>query len=304
MYLIARSALVLLLPICCGSFVYLSTYFDINSIVNPLKTVSAFQPQTVPPTTSPPSNLTNDSTVIPPVQPTTDATQQPQQFRPLPPVQPTTNATQQPQQFRPLPPVQPTTNATQQPQVQPTTNATQQPPQFSPAPQARPQFPQIAQQPLVNGPPIGFNSSGTINSLIIVPQTKWIATGTWVMDVNNGNLSEFRTNMSWFDEKGGATHTHEFLNFRPNPEYSVIAKQPDNSIILRGLMDVGTNQKVVWKDVPTAINIKGQNTITISVADSATNNHFASQPILGVVRSFVPCSDVPGAAMEILPPCT
>ncbi|HEY1247931.1 MAG TPA: hypothetical protein VGE97_02980 [Nitrososphaera sp.] len=245
--------------------------------MNPLKTVNAFQPQpqTVPPTTSPTSNLTNASITEPQVQPTSNAT------------------TQQPQQFRPLPQVQPTSNAT-----------TQQPQQFTPVPQTTPAIPRVPQQPIVQGPPIGFNSSGTINSLIIVPQTKWIATGIWTMDVNNGNLSKFLTNMSWFDEKGGATHTHEFLNFRPNPDSKVISKQPDNSIILRGLMDVGTNKKVVWKDVPTAINIKGQNTITISVADSATNNHFASQPILGVVKSFVLCSDVPGAAMEILPPCT
>jgi hypothetical protein len=124
------------------------------------------------------------------------------------------------------------------------------------------------------------------------------------MNANNGNLTSFGTNMSWYDEKGGATHTHEFQNFRPNPEFSVITQQPDNNILLRGLMDVGTNHKVVWKDVPTMINIKGRNTITISVDDTATNNHFARQPILGVVRSYVPCSDVPGPAMEIFTPCT
>ena len=40
-------------------------------------------------------------------------------------------------------------------------------------------------------------------------------------------------------------------------------------------MDVGTNHKVVWKDVPALINIKGGKTISIAVNDKATNNHFA-----------------------------
>jgi hypothetical protein len=137
-----------------------------------------------------------------------------------------------------------------------------------------------------------IKARGTINSLIAVPQTKWIATGNWSLNVNNGNLSSFLTNMSFFDARGTATHTHGFLNFRPNQGSEVIAQLPNSSLALRGIMDVATNSKVVWKNVPTTIDIKGGKTITISVNDKATNSHFASQPILGVVDTLSSALDV------------
>ena len=121
------------------------------------------------------------------------------------------------------------------------------------------------------------------------------------MTINYGNLTGFLTNMSFFDEKGTATHTHEFQNFRPSAINKVIVQRPDNSVIIRGLVDVGTNHKVVWKDVPALIDIKGGKTISISLNDKATNSHFASQPILGVVKSYTHCSDIPGPDMIILP---
>ncbi|MFZ0893852.1 MAG: hypothetical protein WAZ77_05050, partial [Candidatus Nitrosopolaris sp.] len=40
-----------------------------------------------------------------------------------------------------------------------------------------------------------------------------------------------------------------------------------NNIIINGLTDVGTNHRVVWKNVPTTISIQGGKTIRISVAD-------------------------------------
>ena len=136
------------------------------------------------------------------------------------------------------------------------------------------------------GPPANLAARGTINSLVTVPQTKWIAAGNWSMDVNKGNLTGFLTNMSFYDERGTATHTHEFLNFRPDANYKIIAQLPNSSLFVRGLMDVGTNHKIVWKSVPTIIDIKGGKTISISVNDKATNSHFASQPILGVVSNL------------------
>jgi hypothetical protein len=51
------------------------------------------------------------------------------------------------------------------------------------------------------------------------------------------------------------------------------------------------------------ISIQGGKTIIISVSDNATNHHFAGQPVFGLVTSLVPCSDVPGANMEVLPRC-
>ena len=158
-------------------------------------------------------------------------------------------------------------------------------------------------QPLQQQEPAGFMTKGTINSLIFAPHTKWIATGNWSMNVNNGSLTSFETNMTWFNQNGTASHTHEFRDFKNAGGNIITIQQPSNNVILKGVMDVGTNHRIVWKNVPTTININGNKTITISVDDKDTNHHFAGQPVLGVVKSFTLCSDIPGPNMEILPSC-
>ena len=241
------------------------------------KVAYSFKPLGSPPTQPPPAN----------------------NFSSLPPANNFSSPPQQQQQFQPAP-------VTTPPPANNFSSPPQQQQQFQPVPSIPPPVskPPVIQQKLVKGPPASVQSKGTINSVIVVPQTKWIATGNWIMTINYGNLTGFLTNMSFFDEKGTATHTHEFQNFRPSAINKVIIQRPDNSLIIRGLVDVGTNHKVVWKDVPALIDIKGGKTISIAVNDKATNNHFASQPILGVVKSYTHCSDIPGPDMVILPSCS
>ena len=160
----------------------------------------------------------------------------------------------------------------------------------------------LTRVPTNQSPQIGLISKGTINSLITTPATKWIASGNWSMNVNNGNVTFFETNMTWNNINGTNAHSHEFQNFRVSSPISV--NQSDKNISLKGLMDVGTNHRIVWKNIPSTIDINGKKTISISVDDNMTNNHFASQPILGVVSSFLLCSDIPGPNMEVLAPCS
>jgi hypothetical protein len=254
----------------------------------------SFKPLGTPPSQSPPTTPPANNFSSPPQQ---------QQFQPAPTTTPPANnfssPPQQQQQFQPAPTTTPPANNFSSPPQQ-------QQQQFQPAPSIQPPItkPPIIQQKPVKGPPASLQAKGTINSVIVVPQTKWIATGNWIMTINYGNLTGFLTNMSFFDERGTATHTHEFQNFRPSAINKVIVQRPDNTVIIRGLVDVGTNHKVVWKDVPALIDIKGGKTISISVNDKATNSHFASQPILGVVKSYTHCSDIPGPDMIILPSCS
>ncbi|TLX88930.1 MAG: hypothetical protein E6K94_11450, partial [Thaumarchaeota archaeon] len=152
------------------------------------------------------------------------------------------------------------------------------------------------------GPQIGLISKGTINSLITTPATKWIASGNWSMNVNNGKVTFFETNMTWNNINGTNSHSHEFQNFKVSNPISL--NKSDNNISIKGLMDVGTNHRMVWKNIPSTVDINGKKTISISVDDNMTNHHFASQPILGVVSSFLLCSDIPGPNMEVLAPCS
>jgi hypothetical protein len=153
--------------------------------------------------------------------------------------------------------------------------------------------------------PSGFIARGTINSVIIVPTGKWLAVGNWSMTLNEGNVTIFDIKMTWYNSNGTAAHTHELANFRMvEGEQVVSLEQPTNNIKIKGVADVGTNNQISWNEVPITISINGHKIVTISVDDNKTNHHFAGQPILGIVSSFVPCSDLPLPDMEILPPCT
>ena len=144
----------------------------------------------------------------------------------------------------------------------------------------------------------------------------WIATGNWTIGVNNGNAALVTTNMTWYNDNGKASHTHEILNFRPvaleatvseqgQEQQQPILVQPDNnSVSLRGVVDVGANHRIVWRDVQSTIDIKnGGKILLISLNDTQTNDHFSGRPIFGIVTSFIRCSDVPGPNMEMLPSC-
>jgi hypothetical protein len=84
------------------------------------------------------------------------------------------------------------------------------------------------------------------------------------------------------NDNGTASHTHELLNFRPiieevqgqgqgggqesgasttasaasQPAPKILVQLDNKSIFLRGVVDVGANHRIVWKNVDSAIYIK------------------------------------------------
>jgi hypothetical protein len=159
----------------------------------------------------------------------------------------------------------------------------------------------------------GIIARGIIDSLIYTPSEAWIATGNWTIGVNNGAAALVTANMTWYNDNGTASHTHEILNFRPvgggapeqvQQQQPITVQPEDKSVSLRGIVDVGTNHRIVWNDVQSTIDIKkGGKILAISLNDTQTNNHFGGQAVFGIVTSFIRCSDVPGPNMEVLPPC-
>ena len=154
--------------------------------------------------------------------------------------------------------------------------------------------------------PSGFVASGKINSVMALPNGKWLATGNWSIILNNGNITAFETKMTWYNSSGTNAHTHELINLRPAAGniQTLPMSGPGNQIIIKGVTDVGSNNRVSWYEVPTVITINDRKILSISLDDNKTNHHFGGQPLLGIVDSFVPCSDLPGPNMELLPSCT
>ena len=122
------------------------------------------------------------------------------------------------------------------------------------------------------------------------------------MVLRNGNVNSFNANMTWYNNNGTGTHSHEILNFKSNP--IDVTVKPGENILVKGLTDVGTNHRISWTNVHSTIDIKAGKTISISLDDKETNKHFAGQTIYGIVKTFTQCSDQPGENMEVLPPCS
>ena len=152
----------------------------------------------------------------------------------------------------------------------------------------------------------GFVANGKINTVIDVPNGKWLAAGNWSIIVNNGNVTSFETKMTWYNSTGTNAHTHDLTNFKSTSDntQAVPINLTDKQKTIEGFTDVGSNGRTSWFDVPTVITINDGKIISISLDDNKTNGHFAEQPLLGIVDSFVTCSDIPGPNMELLPPCS
>jgi hypothetical protein len=186
---------------------------------------------------------------------------------------------------------------TEQQQQQPSSSSSTSPP-------AIPQ-----QQQLQGGSAEGVIAHGIIDSLIFTPSATWIATGNWTIGVNNGAVALVTANMTWYNDNGTASHSHELLNFKPigvgqAQQHPILVRPPDSSVSLIGMVDVGANHRILWKDVQSIIDIKkGGKILSILLNDTQTNHHFGGRPIFGIVSSFTRCSDVPGPNMEMPQPC-
>jgi hypothetical protein len=147
-----------------------------------------------------------------------------------------------------------------------------------------------------------FILDGKIVSLLPTGNNTWIADGNWKMVAENGSEKSFVTQMTWTSADGNKSHTHEFQNFRPSDNSTRVAFMPGDTLILDGIMDVGTNNVIDWYDVPTRLYFGNGQTLVVAVDAAATNSHFGDQPVFGLITSSTPCGP-PGPEMQILPRC-
>jgi len=144
-----------------------------------------------------------------------------------------------------------------------------------------------------------FDMNGAISSLVLgmPPNTKtvdmttvqkFILSGDWSMDVNQGKLTNFKGNFYTGPVNGGTSnHTHQLSNFRiSSSNNSSIQLTPDKSVSISGIVDVGTNGKKAWNDVNATVVISKGRTIAISLADEDTKSHFMGQQIYGIVKKI------------------
>lgn len=155
----------------------------------------------------------------------------------------------------------------------------------------------LAQTQAADAATTTFDMNGAISSLVLgmPPNTKtvdmttvqkFILSGDWSMDVNQGKLTSFKGNFYTGPVNGGTSnHTHQLSNFRiSSSNNSPIQLTPDKSVSISGIVDVGTNGKKAWNDVNATVVISKGRTIAISLADEDTQSHFMGQQIYGIVK--------------------
>ena len=156
----------------------------------------------------------------------------------------------------------------------------------------------FAQTPTATTKPTNtFSMNGAISSLVLgmPPNTKtvdmstvqkFILSGDWNMSVNKGNLTGFEANYYTGPVNGGTTnHTHQLSNFRVNNSNNFpLQLSPNKTVLISGILDVGTNGKKAWNNVHTTVLISNGRTIAISLADKDTQSHFMGQQIYGIVK--------------------
>ena len=150
----------------------------------------------------------------------------------------------------------------------------------------------------------GFAANGTIDSVMTVPDSKWIAVGHWQLtEDNKGNTSVFYANTTWYNSNGTSVHNHDFHGLLENQNVTPTYRGQADDIVLTGVTDIRTSNRTWWNDVPISISIKGQKVAAITIDDDNTNHHFIGQPILGIVTSFLNCSNPSTLASEVSNSC-
>jgi hypothetical protein len=141
-----------------------------------------------------------------------------------------------------------------------------------------------------------FGMNGEISSLVLgVPENtktidmttvqKFILSGDWNMRIDQGKLTNFTANFYTGPVNGANNHTHQLSNFRVNNN-NPIQLNPDNSLSISGLLDVGTGGNKAWNDVNATVVISKGRTISISLDDTDTQRHFMEQQIYGIVKEI------------------
>ncbi len=116
-------------------------------------------------------------------------------------------------------------------------------------------------------------------------QQSYILAGQWTLKVNNGNANDLLLNFVMVHPDATGLHIHNFTQFKAANNTSVQLNQNGNTTIT-GTVNILVNGTQKWGDVPITISIQNGRVINIAVDSTKTDNHFAGQPIYGIVQTI------------------
>jgi hypothetical protein len=173
-------------------------------------------------------------------------------------------------------------------------------------------------QPVSEGEQLTLNQNMSVDSDSSTPLPEGLLDGSWEIDVVNGNVEYFASNMTMVTSAGTDMHDHliEFksnnpnvmllpnntavtnpdssmteiaaLNFSKTDENNTRLSRSDNTIGFTGAADIQTNGVIEWRQIPIAVTIINGSEIDIKIDPKTVNNHFSEMPIYGSVNSIEP----------------
>jgi hypothetical protein len=137
------------------------------------------------------------------------------------------------------------------------------------------------------------SKSASADGFNVTNAFKVILTGEWNLSVRKGNVTNFAANFLASPMDGTKPHIHQITNFQKDSttttgrQQQMVQLAPDNTISINGTVDVKINGVIVWHNVHVSILIFKGNTIAVRLNDTDTQNHFGSQPVLGIVTRLI-----------------
>jgi hypothetical protein len=116
-------------------------------------------------------------------------------------------------------------------------------------------------------------------------QQPYILAGKWMLKVNNGTANDLSLNFVMVHPDATGLHIHNFTQFKAANNTTVKLNQNGNTTI-KGTVNILVNGTQKWTDVPINILMQNARVISIAVDSAKTDDHFAGQPIYGIVQTI------------------
>jgi len=133
------------------------------------------------------------------------------------------------------------------------------------------------------------NSSQPANQTSNATQTAsssapFLVGGDWTIDVESGNVTDFRANFTMVRTDGSEHHSHDITNFKVgnNTQFQL---DPAGTTTINGTADISVNGTSHWPGVDTTITVEKARILTIQPEEEDAKQHFMGQPIYGIVLS-------------------
>lgn len=140
---------------------------------------------------------------------------------------------------------------------------------------------QLPQQQLDN---LSRHQNQILQKNVIYQYPKLIS-GSWVLNVSQGLVTDFHTNFKMVKINGFDKHFVEILNFKNADKSSIMLDQFSNTTI-DGFVDIKIDNQLFKENIPLTIKIFQINTIALAIEDEVVANLFYHSPLLGLMDSF------------------